>query len=451
MSEQNRALVVDDSKSARLVLGRMLENYDLSVDTVDSADGALEYLIHNRPDVIFMDHMMPGMDGFEAVKAIKGNPDTATIPVMMYTSKGGDLYLGQARALGAVGVLPKTVAPAELFETLQRLGLVKDRRSEERTPEERDEEFEAIDEVVRSPIRPAPFMEPGMRRSSDALDAEQLDSHMRYLLDEQRVEIRKDLLLSMEAVSRQTGNRIHRELDEKLEPLLQQEPPRQVPFAIPTVVLSLLLLASLVWNFMLQNQTEQPEATINAAQAADQEQAEQTIAQLEVLQMETVGLLNQAWQMVGWAANQELQYSYDEIALDNQRIDIIEQLLEQLNVNGFRGKVVLETHVGEFCLLGNNDDGFRLPAPDLTVDQCEFIGNPVQAVDSPSAHQSLRFAAFASTTTLLDEDTLTLEVFAASRSDPMHPYPARSKETSAQAWNQAATRNNRVIIYLEPE
>jgi len=60
----------------------------------------------------FMDHLMPGMDGLQAVKAIKGNPQTAMIPIMMYTSQEGELYVGQARALGAMGVLPKQVRPS---------------------------------------------------------------------------------------------------------------------------------------------------------------------------------------------------------------------------------------------------------------------------------------------------------------------------------------------------
>ena len=41
------------------------------------------------------------------MQAIKNNPATATIPILMYTSQEGELYLGQARALGAIGVLPK--------------------------------------------------------------------------------------------------------------------------------------------------------------------------------------------------------------------------------------------------------------------------------------------------------------------------------------------------------
>src|SRR5262249_54670594 len=84
-----RALVVDDSKSARTFLSRILEKYDIDVDSAESAEQAIEYLGTHRPDVIFMDHLMPGMDGFQAVQAIKNNPRTAMIPIMMYTSQEG--------------------------------------------------------------------------------------------------------------------------------------------------------------------------------------------------------------------------------------------------------------------------------------------------------------------------------------------------------------------------
>jgi CheY-like chemotaxis protein len=69
-----RALIVDDSKSARVVLSRLLEKHDLAVETRDSAEAALEYLEQNRPDVIFMDHVMAGMDGLSAVQLIKKTP-----------------------------------------------------------------------------------------------------------------------------------------------------------------------------------------------------------------------------------------------------------------------------------------------------------------------------------------------------------------------------------------
>ena len=128
-----RALIVDDSKSARLFLARILEKYELDVDNAENAESAIEYLATHRPDVIFMDHMMPGMDGFQAVQAIKNNPLTATIPIMMYTSQEGELYLGQARALGAVGVLPKQIKQADVSKILYQLHLVTDRRRTEQT------------------------------------------------------------------------------------------------------------------------------------------------------------------------------------------------------------------------------------------------------------------------------------------------------------------------------
>src|SRR6202795_401168 len=125
---RKRALVVDDSKSAREVLSRMLEKYEVEVDMAESAEQAIEYLKSNRPDAIFMDHLMPGMDGLQAVQAIKSNPHTAMIPIMMYTSQEGELYVGQARALGAMGVLPKQVRPVDVSKVLYELHLLPDRR-----------------------------------------------------------------------------------------------------------------------------------------------------------------------------------------------------------------------------------------------------------------------------------------------------------------------------------
>ncbi len=126
-----RALVVDDSKSARAFLSRILERHEITVDAAESAEAAIDYLTRNRPDVIFMDHMMPGMDGFQAVQSIKNNPRTSAIPILMYTSQEGDLYLGQARALGAEGVLPKQIKQADVTKMLFQLRLVSDRRTRE--------------------------------------------------------------------------------------------------------------------------------------------------------------------------------------------------------------------------------------------------------------------------------------------------------------------------------
>ena len=135
--KQKTALVVDDSKLARYVLKEMLLELGLQVETAESAEEALGSLSAFRPDVIFMDHMMPGMDGFQAVQAIKNDPKTAMIPILMYTSKDGGVYVSQARALGAVGVLPKKLKPVQLEKVLMQLRLVpfqEPKKSPEKAP-----------------------------------------------------------------------------------------------------------------------------------------------------------------------------------------------------------------------------------------------------------------------------------------------------------------------------
>jgi len=149
------ALVVDDSKTARNVLKNILETHDLDVETAESAEDAIEYLSDFRPDIIFMDHEMPGMDGLEAVSAIKDNPATATIPIMMYTAQQGELYVGQARALGAIGVLPKQLEPVEVSKVLESLRIIgEDAESREKREEEKIKahtgEYPSLDQFIRT-------------------------------------------------------------------------------------------------------------------------------------------------------------------------------------------------------------------------------------------------------------------------------------------------------------
>ncbi len=114
-------LVVDDSKSARLMLRKILQNLGMTVDTADSAEEALAYLRDRKPDVIFMDHTMPGMDGLTALRRIRSEPATADIPAAMYTSKDEPSYRNEAHAAGAVDVLSKPATPEALSALLERM------------------------------------------------------------------------------------------------------------------------------------------------------------------------------------------------------------------------------------------------------------------------------------------------------------------------------------------
>ena len=116
-----RALVVDDSRSARLILSRTLEGFGITVDAVESAEIALDYLTATKPDVIFMDHLLTGMDGLAAVRIIKANPRTTNIPVFMYSSQQEPEFIHAARIAGALGVFPKTFKQTDVARALQQL------------------------------------------------------------------------------------------------------------------------------------------------------------------------------------------------------------------------------------------------------------------------------------------------------------------------------------------
>jgi CheY-like chemotaxis protein len=115
------ALIVDDSKSARIMLQRLLEKMNVITQGVESGEEALRYLENKQPDIIFMDHMMPGMDGLEATKTIKNNPKTQGIPTIMYTSKEGDGYNSLAMSHGAMGVLPKPANQQAIMAVIDSL------------------------------------------------------------------------------------------------------------------------------------------------------------------------------------------------------------------------------------------------------------------------------------------------------------------------------------------
>ncbi|HSX84607.1 MAG TPA: response regulator, partial [Cellvibrio sp.] len=178
---RRRALIVDDSKTAQVRLRKMLERFDLEVDTVLSAEEALGYLSYRQPAVIFLDHHMEGMDGLEALKIIKSNPGTALIPVIMYTSEQGDVYVGQARALGAIDILGKEVIKhANLEKVLGSLGIVA-RNSE-------DAAASATEPVLTDVIEEGPLVKPPLT-SFDDTDESSVASEMPSDLDQVQKQI----------------------------------------------------------------------------------------------------------------------------------------------------------------------------------------------------------------------------------------------------------------------
>ncbi len=101
------ALVVDDSRTARFMLGKILQRLGVVTATANSAEEALEYLSGHVPDAIFIDHVMPGIDGLHATQQIKADPRFLDVPIVIFTAKEGDEYIARAKAHGAHSVLTK--------------------------------------------------------------------------------------------------------------------------------------------------------------------------------------------------------------------------------------------------------------------------------------------------------------------------------------------------------
>ncbi|HUS25455.1 MAG TPA: response regulator, partial [Candidatus Binatia bacterium] len=68
------AIVVDDSKSARFALKKILEGAGYEVQAFEMPDAAIAALAAQRPDVMFLDHLMPGVEGFDVLRQIKSDP-----------------------------------------------------------------------------------------------------------------------------------------------------------------------------------------------------------------------------------------------------------------------------------------------------------------------------------------------------------------------------------------
>lgn len=116
-----KILLVDDSKSARYALRLQLQKQGVEVEMAESAEAAFEKLKGALPDAILMDHMMPGLNGFEALEVIREDSRTAAIPVIMCTSHEEPEFVATAQKKGVFGILPKSAAPELLPEMLARL------------------------------------------------------------------------------------------------------------------------------------------------------------------------------------------------------------------------------------------------------------------------------------------------------------------------------------------
>jgi CheY-like chemotaxis protein len=440
-----RALIVDDSRSARVILTRMLEGYGLGVDASESAEQALEHLKQSRPDVIFMDHLMPGMDGFQAIAAIKGNPETSMIPVVMYTSQEGELYLSQARALGAVGVLPKTVKQSDVSRVLYQLRLLPERR------EARPQLIAQAGGHDAAGVQVEPPPKPTVGEIETAIRAA-----MAPVLKEHAAELRRFMVASLDAFARRIGGEGKQESAAAPAPEAAPaaEPPPEQPHRWPlaAAVAALALLPTLILGVLytrtLQTTQSLMQSNARLASVVEEQQAQMAAIQ-QSLQSQTAPVLTAAARAD--AEKESELVPYGEAPLSGARLERLRAILDGLKASGFRGRLKVATYVGEFCLTGNGIEGYSMAADDLPARRCDLRGNPFDDSLSAAQRQSLAFANLISSVRQDLGEALTIDVTHVGRR-PTTPYPNSEQLTAVTAgeWNKIAAQNNRVEFAAEP-
>ena len=121
MSIRN-VLIVDDSKTELMYLSDMLKKAGFAVTTAENAEDAQRKLDQGKPDLILMDVVMPGQNGFQLTRAISRDPRFTDVPIIMCNSKNQEPDRVWGMRQGARDYITKPVDQAELMGKIKALG-----------------------------------------------------------------------------------------------------------------------------------------------------------------------------------------------------------------------------------------------------------------------------------------------------------------------------------------
>ena len=111
-------LTIDDSRTIRKIIGRALKNFACKI--VEAANGieGLAVAAREKPDIIILDITMPGMDGYETLKKLKGDAEMKTIPVVMLSAEGSRDMVTKIAKLGVHDYIVKPFSQEAIVESL---------------------------------------------------------------------------------------------------------------------------------------------------------------------------------------------------------------------------------------------------------------------------------------------------------------------------------------------
>lgn len=470
-----RALIVDDSKTAQHRLKKLLRSYDLDIVAVDSAESALSYLSSSVPDVVFMDHLMPGMDGFRALQIIKSHPATATIPVIMYTSKSGDVYTSQARALGALDVVSKdTINATDLSHVLKAIHIY---REEDRGASDQAKTDKAA--ATASPTDEAAAAGPGNAEPDNPPETGNLLSlelrlrELEHTIDDNRRIVTSRLVREMQGV-RHLVNKLSTEVGDLKQATddsrkAEEESPEAESQSTHSTarsrsglgrvaaVVALMALGGLGW-WQLDRQMD----AMHAQQAEQSAQVSSALAEFErnaARRAEAAPVASSRSSVpssnpsdgrylpdLSWAINQTSIQDFHRDLVAPETAQRLNELVARLSSRDFRGQIQVSVNAGDFCVVTDMGGQPQLPDSDSRMEGCalvsEFFGMNASEV------MAERLEAMLAESSLYMDEAISLSIHPLDR--VFRDYPAMDGSTPAQEWNEAARLNNRVLVDLEP-
>ena len=237
------------------------------------------------------------------------------------------------------------------------------------------------------------------------------------------------------------------------------ESPEKLPGSY-LVVVSVLVVVIIIFGWLYwqreQSWQEVQQQNVNLLNAISQQQlieadgasdAEQRLTQY---QQSMNSVFSSAVAALEWSMNQSGTYPFGEIPLGDARLVLLEGLVQHLLGMGFSGRIVVQTHVADFCMVGGGSAGYDLASAGMVVGQCELIGFEAAIADEMAMQQSVAFANFVNTIRQETGGTIQVSIYSRGNAEPLIPYPIATPGITAGFWNEIAAQNNRVEISIDP-
>ncbi len=472
-----QALIVDDSSTAQYRLKKMLRQYDLQIDVVDSGEDALRYLSHSTPDVVFMDHLMPGMDGLEALQIMKSHPETATVPVIMYTSKSGDVYTGQARALGALDVVSKdTINATDLGVVLDKLNvLANEKKMPRQALSDTDDLHSQTPANTQSEKAPAVEFK---RRASDQMrqaetrNVELRISHLEKTLEESRRFISARVVRELQSHRHKTKRDLITMLDKSLleineknkativtpqEIVAHIEENRPVDSRPNYVMILVCVVAVLSVLFYTQTRSElsrltesqqgirdeisalplgtaQPSLALNAGGDSD-------------LDVQSYFSQESYLNDLTWAFNQSGHYIFRTEQFDADALVRLTEFFAILDRNNFKGVAIVKLSLGDYCVDVNEFGQTQFAADTITADKCTLLSetSSIEGIVNVYA-QNIQNAL-----SVFDSSNDGSREIILQALDSDVDYSLRTEQVTAKQWNALASKQTFLEVELVPD